>query len=99
MTYEQVINHAIRNGAHISENGLGTILPTAEGLQVADKFADKQAAVRDKLAGATLTNCTRRAVDGELRYYASDTQFAIMSRANVVRWFEIRENGVVYALR
>lgn len=91
---EQTINHVIANGARIAEVGLGTIFATEKQMAAADKFADKQAAQRDQRAKSTLTNCTRRVVGGEVRYYANETKFAVMSRSNVVRWFEVRKDGV-----
>jgi hypothetical protein len=94
---EQTINHAIANGARIAEGGLGTIFATGRQLAAADKFADKQAAQRDKAAASKLSDCTRRVVGGEVRYYANETKFAVMSRSNVVRWFEVRKDGIYAA--
>jgi hypothetical protein len=98
MNLEQTINHVISNGARIAEGGLGTILATPAQMAAADRFADKQAAKRDALAQTRLADCTRRVVDGEIRYYASATKFAVMGRANVVRWFEVRGDNT-YAIK
>lgn len=73
---------------------LGTIFATPKQLAAADKFADEQAAIRDRKASAMLPDCERRVEEGEIRYYKSATKFAVMGTGSVPRWFEIRKDGV-----
>ena len=75
-----------------SPAALGTIFANARQIQAADDFCDKQAASTDKLARSTLNDCARHVVNGETRYYKTATRYAIMSRANIVRWFDVRGN-------
>lgn len=73
---------------------IGTIFATESQLAKADRFFDKQAKQRDKIARTILSGCRRVMEQGEFRYYSNETTFAVMSRANKVLWFEIRKDGV-----
>lgn len=72
---------------------LGTILPTAEDLRIGDIFAAKQAAKKEAIGARELKNCERRVVGGEVRYYDTIDQYAIVSRQGKVMWFAVREDG------
>ncbi len=71
---------------------LGTICPTIASLAKADAHADKQAAKHDAI-GRTLSNCERRVVGGEVRYYDTTDQYAIVARSGAVIWFAVRPDG------
>jgi len=74
---------------------LGTILPTAESLAMTEKFAIRDKAMREKVASQSheLRHCTRRVVGGEVRYYDTTDQYAIVSRQGKVLWFAVRTEG------
>lgn len=74
---------------------LGTILPTAESLAATEKFAASQKAMRETVAcqSRELANCTRKVIGGEVRYYDTTDQYAIVSRQGKVLWFAVRPDG------
>lgn len=73
---------------------LGTILPTASSLAAGDAHAEVLNQKRERI-GETLGGF-RRVVGGEVRWYISDTEFAVVGRSLAVLWFEIRD-GYEYA--
>jgi hypothetical protein len=40
-----------------------------------------------------LRNCDRRVVGGEVRYYDTTDQYAIVSREGKVLWFQVHRKG------
>lgn len=76
---------------------VGTIYATPAQLAKADAFSDSQAAKNDRRAIAILSDCERRMVNGEIRYYETPTKYAT-ARSGKVRWFEVRADGD-YALK
>lgn len=58
---------------------IGTVLPTKASLAC---IADKE-----------LKGCTRRVVGGEVRYYDTTDQYAIVSRQGKVLWFAVTPDG------
>lgn len=72
---------------------LGTILPTRKSLEAGDRFAAKVAAEKDRIGRRTLPHCTRKVVGGEVRYYDTTDQYAIVNRQGQVIWFQVREDG------
>ena len=74
---------------------LGTILPTEHVLKAGDKAADAAHARREQIASRELMGCDRRLVGGEVRYYDTTDQYAIVSRQGKVLWFQVTANGDV----
>lgn len=74
---------------------LGTVLPDASTYRLADEFAKRQAAKKSRIAAssAELASCTRRIVGGEVRYYDTVDQYAIVSRQGAVLWFAVTPDG------
>jgi len=72
---------------------LGTILPNARQLATADKFADQQAKARNAIGDKELKGCDRRVVSGEVRYYDTADQYAIVSRQGKILWFAVTAGG------
>lgn len=72
---------------------LGTILPTRESLARADAHANAMARRRDMIGRQTLPNCDRRVVGGEVRYYDTTDQYAIVGRDGQVKWFQVTKDG------
>ena len=74
---------------------LGTILPTAKSLAINDECARKEAAMKARVAAgdARLRNCDRRVVGGEVRYYDTVDQYAIVGRDGQVKWFAVTPEG------
>ena len=65
---------------------------------IADAVADREAARRHRLslmAHPELRQCDRRCVCGEVRYYDTTDQYAIVSRQGRVLWFAVRPDGDV----
>ena len=71
----------------------GTILPNLKTLKVADAHADAMAARADKFGRKELPYCERRVVGGEVRYYDTTDQYAIVSRQGKILWFAVRPDG------
>ena len=72
---------------------LGTILPNARQLAEADKFADRQSRSRPSIGDKELKGCDRRSVGGEVRYYDTTDQYAILSRQGKILWFGVTADG------
>jgi hypothetical protein len=72
---------------------IGTVLPTRESLARADAHAAKMARGREAIGQRTLPHCERRVVGGEVRYYDTIDQYAVVSRQGAVLWFQVREDG------
>ena len=72
---------------------LGTILPNAKLEAIADSHADAMQARADKIGRRTLPNCDRRVVGGEVRYYDTTDQYALVTRQGNVIWFAVRPDG------
>jgi hypothetical protein len=72
---------------------LGTILPTERVLKAGDKVADAAHARREQIASRELAGCERRLVGGEVRYYDTTDQYAIVSRQGRVIWFQVTADG------
>jgi hypothetical protein len=73
---------------------LGTVLPTRQALARADAHADLQQRKADAI-GRGIPGCTRRVVQGEVRYYRTPTVYATVSprRGFKVQWFKERADG------
>lgn len=74
---------------------LGTILPTKKSLRLDEEYAKRVATEKDRIgnSSAELRNCTRKVVGGEVRYYDTTDQYAIVSRQGKVIWFAVRPDG------
>lgn len=72
---------------------LGTILPTKESLAISGRYAKQLAAKKGTVAERELKHCERRVVGGEVRYYDTTDQYAIVNRQGQVMWFAVREDG------
>jgi hypothetical protein len=72
---------------------LGTILPNGRQLAAADKFADRESKVRQLIGDKELKGCDRRVVGGEVRYYDTTDQYAIVSRQGKILWFVVTADG------
>ena len=72
---------------------LGTILPTASILAAGDRAADRADRDRERVANRELSHCERRVVGGEVRYYDTTDQYAIVSRQGKVLWFAVTADG------
>lgn len=72
---------------------LGTILPDPKKMAMADAHADKMARRRDAFGSRELAHCTRKVVGGEVRYYDTTDQYAIVSRQGKVLWFASGPDG------
>ena len=72
---------------------LGTILPNAKQLAAADNVADQQAKARNEFGDKELKGCDRRVVGGEVRYYDTTDQYAIVSRQGKILWFAVTADG------
>ena len=77
---------------------IGTVLPTRKSLKATEQYATKIATIQEK-KGQTIKGVTRRIVCGEVRWYKSEVEFAVVSKTGEVKWFEIREDGYEYAKR
>ena len=72
---------------------LGTILPNANTFRLAEQFAKRESVKKEQIASAELKGCDRRVVGGEVRYYDTTDQYAIVSRQGTVMWFAVRPDG------
>jgi len=73
---------------------IGTVLPSAESLRATEVYANKVAAKQEQV-GKRIGG-KRLVVGGEVRWYKTATEFAVVSRGGQVKWFEIRD-GYEYA--
>lgn len=72
---------------------LGTILPNRATLELGDAHADRQARKRESIGAKLLSDCERRIVGGETRYYKIASVYAVVARDNSIKWFESRTDG------
>lgn len=74
---------------------LGTVLPTARDIEINNLFAKRQQAMKERVANndPRLKACERRVVGGEVRYYDTTDQYAIVSRQGAVLWFAVTADG------
>ena len=74
---------------------LGTILPTAKSMRTNDSYALRVEVVRERAVRASeeLRLCERRVVGGEVRYYDTADQYAVVTRQGNVIWFAVRDDG------
>ena len=80
---------------------LGTILPTAATLRLADEYAERAEQLnRDTARRTGIDKLEMRHEQGETRYYDGPNRYAVASRRpGVVLWFERREDGYFYAAK
>jgi hypothetical protein len=71
----------------------GTILPTAASLRIANVMHKREERWRDAIGNRELRHCDRRVVGGEVRYYDTTDQYAIVSRQGKVLWFAVTPDG------
>ena len=74
-------------------NTLGTILPTRKSIAATESYAKRKAAELKRVANRELANLDRRVVGGEVRYYDTTDQYAIVSRQGHVMWFAVKADG------
>ena len=72
---------------------IGSVLPTTESLAVNEAYAKRVFRDNERIAGRELNGCSRRVVGGEVRYYDTTDQYAIVSRQGNVLWFAVTEDG------
>jgi hypothetical protein len=74
---------------------LGTVLPTAKSMAASDAYANRVADDQARIAAndPALRWCERRIVGGEVRYYDTTDQYAIVSRQGAVLWFQVTPKG------
>ena len=71
----------------------GTILPTAQSVRLANQLHKREEAWKESIANQELRHCDRRVVGGEVRYYDTTDQYAIVSRQGKVLWFAVTPEG------
>ncbi len=74
---------------------IGTVLPTSRDIAINNAFAKREAKEKERIASSTpeLAGCDRRIVGGEVRYYDTTDQYAIVSRQGRVLWFAVCPDG------
>ena len=72
---------------------IGTVLPTKASLTINDAYAKRVARDKERVASSELKHCTRKVVGGEVRYYDTTDQYAIVSRQGKVLWFAVTPDG------
>lgn len=72
---------------------LGTVLPTNASLACDDAYAERVAREKEQIAEKELKGCTRKLVGGEVRYYDTTDQYAIIGRRGKVLWFAVTPDG------
>jgi hypothetical protein len=72
---------------------LGTVLPTARDMEINTDYAARDAANRERIASKELSGCERRIVGGEVRYYDTTDQYALVTSRGKVIWFRVCEDG------
>ena len=75
------------------ERGLGTILPTRESERVSEKIYRADQKRKAQVGASQLSRFTRRAEQGEVRYYDGAERYAIVNSMGRVLWFERRADG------
>lgn len=63
--------------------------------ELCEQYARNDFAMRERVASQSteLRGTDRRVVGGEVRYYDTTDQYAIVSRQGKVMWFQVREDG------
>ena len=72
---------------------LGTILPNPKTMAANDRFQDRMAAKRERFGDRELAGCHKRTIGGEVRYYDTADQYAIVARSGKILWFAVTEDG------
>ena len=72
---------------------LGTILPTRTSLALNDEYARAMSERNDAIGRKELAHCERRVVGGEVRYYDTTDQYAVVSRQGAILWFQVTPDG------
>jgi hypothetical protein len=72
---------------------LGTVLPNAKKMADNDNHCDRMAKKNERLGDRELAGCEKKIIGGEVRYYDTADQYAIVSRGGKVLWFAVTENG------
>lgn len=72
---------------------IGTVLPTAKSIAITNAYAKQVERRKEEVANKELAGCTRKVVGGEVRYYDTTDQYAIVSRAGKVLWFAHTPDG------
>ena len=72
---------------------IGTVLPTKESLAADNAYAKRVACEKMRIADTELRGCERQVVGGEVRYYDTTDQYAIVSRKGKVLWFAVTPSG------
>jgi hypothetical protein len=71
----------------------GTILPTAETLAKGDAHAARMARQSERRGDRELAGCEKRVVGGEVRWYDTTDQYAIVARSGKILWFAVTPDG------
>lgn len=58
-----------------------------------DRFQDRMAARREAFGDKELKGCQKRFVGGEIRYYDTADQYAIVARSGKILWFAVTKDG------
>jgi len=72
---------------------LGTVLPTKKTTAINNTHALSTAKKQKAVAEKELSGLTTRFVRGEMRYYKTETVWAIVGRDFQVKWFETKADG------
>lgn len=72
---------------------IGTVLPDMKKMKISDRVADQKKISNDNAAQKELRHRDRRVVNGEVRYYDTTDQYAIVSRIGKILWFQITKDG------
>lgn len=72
---------------------IGTVLPTASSIAANNAYAARVAREKEQVANKELVGCERRVVGGEVRYYDTTDQYAIVNRQGKVLWFAVTPDG------
>lgn len=68
-------------------------LPTKESIALTERYAKRVESQKESIADKKLKGTTRKVVGGEVRYYDTTDQYAIVTRQGAVIWFAVREDG------
>lgn len=74
-------------------NTLGTVLPNKETVKINERYAKRVELQKESIADKRLKGTTRKVVGGEVRYYDTADQYAIVTRQGAVIWFAVRADG------
>jgi hypothetical protein len=97
-TIEAILPSVERNNNREQRNNamkkqIGTVLPTAASIKCSNEFAKREFTEREAIANRELKGCDRKVVGGEVRYYDTTDQYAIVSRQGKVLWFAVTPDG------